>query len=63
MKTFANILSGIIVICLFGVFGYYGTHALWWLVNYFGIETWAIFVGIVSALQALGVLVNSRVER
>lgn len=62
MKILFGIVSLIIVLVLFFGIGYYGTYGILWFVNWVGVNNFAIFSGVVSAIQAVGVIANSRMD-
>lgn len=59
-----KIVSGLIMILILAAagyaLGYYGTILSWRFVNWVSVDVFAVVVGILTAIQCVGVLANSR---
>jgi len=60
MKIISGLILFLIVASAGYALGYYGMMLSWRFVNWATIDVIAIFTGIVTAIQCIGVLANAR---
>lgn len=63
LKVLGNILICLIIVSAFYALGFYMTQFMWTFVNWVGLDNFAVFAGIVCAIQGLGAFFNSKVQR